>query len=57
MIYLLRHGLDDENYVGGWSDLDLIPEGVNQVNETLSKMKESEIRIAKIISVQLPSRF
>lgn len=50
MIYLLRHGLDDENYVGGWSDLDLIPEGVNQVNETLSKMKESEIRIAKIIS-------
>lgn len=28
MIYLLRLGLDDENYIGGHSDADLINEGV-----------------------------
>ena len=27
MIYLLRHGLDDESYIGGYSDVSLIPEG------------------------------
>ncbi len=31
MIYLLRHGLDDERYIGGWSDVSLIKEGVTQV--------------------------
>ena len=32
MIYLMRHGQDDENYIGGWSDVSLIPEGIVQVN-------------------------
>ena len=50
MIYLLRHGLDDENHVGGWSDLDLIPKGIEQVNDTLSKMKENNVEIKKIVS-------
>lgn len=30
VIYLVRHGKDDENYRGGWSDLGLIEEGINQ---------------------------
>lgn len=30
IIYLVRHGKDDENYRGGWSDLGLLEEGVNQ---------------------------
>ena len=33
MIYLLRHGLDDENYIGGYSDVKLIPEGIEQVKK------------------------
>lgn len=34
MIYLLRHGLDDENYIGGHSSIDLIPEGVSQIKNS-----------------------
>lgn len=30
IIYLIRHGMDDENYRGGWTNLGLIEEGVNQ---------------------------
>lgn len=33
MIYLVRHGLDDESYVGGHSVVDLVPEGIMQVND------------------------
>lgn len=50
MIYFLRHGLDDENYIGGWSDVDLLPEGVKQVEETLDKMLASGIKIHKVIA-------
>lgn len=34
MIYLMRHGQDDESFIGGWSDVSLIPEGIQQVHET-----------------------
>lgn len=30
IIYLIRHGRDDENYRGGWSNLGLVEEGENQ---------------------------
>ncbi len=49
MIYLLRHGLDDENFIGGWSEVDLVPEGIEQVNNTLDKMIKEGIQIDKII--------
>lgn len=49
MIYLLRHGLDDEKYIGGWSDVDLIEEGIKQVNETIIKIKELGINFDKVI--------
>mgnify|MGYP002619908628 CR=1 FL=1 len=34
MVYLMRHGQDDETYVGGWSDVSLIPKGIKEVNDT-----------------------
>lgn len=49
MIYLLRHGLDDERYIGGWSDIDLIEEGIIQVNNTVDKMIRLNLKIDKII--------
>lgn len=33
MIYLLRHGLDDESKIGGWSDVGLTKEGIKQIKE------------------------
>ena len=51
MIYLLRHGLDDETYIGGWSDVSLIDEGINQVSEIANKIKANEsIHIEKVIA-------
>lgn len=48
MIYLFRHGEDDETYIGGWSDVDLIPKGIKQVKETEKLLKT--LNIKKIIS-------
>ena len=50
MIYLMRHGLDDENYIGGWSEVDLVEEGIRQVKSTGEKMKSSNINIERIIT-------
>lgn len=50
MIYFLRHGLDDERFVGGWSDVDLTDEGVEQVRKTIEAMKEKGIIPKHIIS-------
>lgn len=48
MIYFLRHGLDDETYIGGWSDVDLTSVGIEQVKEITSVI--SKLPISKIIS-------
>ena len=38
MIYLMRHGLDDENYIGGWSEVDLVEEeSINHLNKEINK--------------------
>ena len=50
MIYLLRHGLDDERYIGGWSDVDLIDEGILQVNNSAKYIIDNNLKIKKIIS-------
>lgn len=51
MIYLLRHGLDNEKYIGGWSDIPLTKEGVYQVVNTASKINQNDnIKIKKVIS-------
>ena len=48
MIYLLRHGLDDERYIGGHSDVDLIEEGISQVKDSSEFIKS--LNINRIIS-------
>lgn len=43
MIYLIRHGLDDERYVGGYSDISLTEEGIRQIKNVIPKIKELPI--------------
>ena len=50
MIYLIRHGLDDEAYIGGWSDVDLISEGIEQVKESTKFIVDKGLVINQIIS-------
>ena len=45
MIYLIRHGLDDENYIGGWSDVDLIDKGVKQVQDSIKFIVDKSLII------------
>lgn len=50
-IYIIRHGKDDNNYRGGWGDLPLIEEGINQaklLSEYLYKNRR-KFNIKKII--------
>ena len=49
MVYFIRHGLDDETFIGGWSDVDLIEEGINQVNKSINFIKKN-LDIKKIYS-------
>ena len=49
MIYLLRHGLDDEQYIGGWSDVSLVRDGIKQV-ELVKDYISNNIEFNKIIS-------
>lgn len=49
MIYLLRHGLDDESFVGGWSDVSLTKEGIMQVEKATEFLKEANLDIERII--------
>ncbi len=49
MIYLLRHGLDNEKYIGGHSDVDLIDEGVKQVERSGIFIRDN-LDINRIIS-------
>lgn len=55
-VFFIRHGKDDDRYRGGWSDLDLTPEGKQQAKLLADHLKENnhEYRIGKIISSDLP---
>lgn len=50
MIYILRHGLDDERFIGGWSDVELTEEGKKQVKRTIDFMKKHQIIFDRIYS-------
>ncbi len=50
MIYLMRHGLDDEKFIGGWSDVDLTDEGKKQIIESTKYIIKNKLPIDKIIS-------
>lgn len=41
MIYLMRHGQDDERFIGGWSDVELIDEGKVQVRKSALWLKQN----------------
>lgn len=55
-IIFVRHGKDDDRYRGGWSSLDLVPEGVEQAKKLAKHLAENkmEYNIARIISSDLP---
>ena len=54
-LFFVRHGKDDENFRGGWSNLGLMPEGEEQAKRlaTLLKEKKEEYGIKKILSSDL----
>lgn len=52
MIYLLRHGLDDESRIGGYSDVTLTKNGIIEV-EKARNFIEKNIEFKKIISSDL----
>lgn len=53
MIYFMRHGLDDERFIGGWSDNGLIYNGRKQVENTVSYLKQNPIYFDQIYSSDL----
>lgn len=48
MIYLMRHGQDQEEFIGGWSNVSLTVEGIKQVNESAKWIKKN-LNIKKMI--------
>ena len=54
-IIFIRHGKDDDQYRGGWSSHDLLPEGVQQAKLLAQHLKthQSDYQIAEIISSDL----
>lgn len=55
IIYFVRHGKDNKNYRGGWSEQPLIKEGIKQVQQLASYLdkRKDTIKIDKIISSDL----
>lgn len=41
MIYLIRHGLDDERFIGGYSNVRLTEEGKNQITSSALWIKDN----------------
>ena len=55
-IIFVRHGKDDDRYRGGWSNMDLIPEGMEQAKRLAKHLaeKKSKYDISHIVSSDLP---
>ena len=53
---LVRHGKDDDRFRGGWSDLGLLPEGLEQAKKLALFLKENkaDYPITKVVSSDLP---
>ena len=43
MIYFVRHALDDERYVGSWSDVSILESEKDKVKEVAHKIKNLQI--------------
>lgn len=54
-IIFVRHGKDDDRYRGGWSNLDLIPEGRTQAKKLAKHLAEGKLKydISQIITSDL----
>lgn len=54
-IVFVRHGKDDDRYRGGWSEMDLIPEGIEQAKKLAKHLKENKqnYSISSIVSSDL----
>ena len=50
MIYLVRHGLDDERFIGGYSDVCLLDEGIKQIEFASEWILKQGFDIRKIYS-------
>ena len=55
-VIFVRHGKDDDRYRGGWSMLDLVPEGAEQAKRLAGHLKQNacEYQICRILSSDLP---
>ena len=53
IVYLVRHGKDDDTVRGGWSKHGLVPDGVKQVNMLANEMVAKNIKIDCIYSSDL----
>ena len=53
MIFLMRHGEDDETRLGGWSDASLSQNGVNQVITTCENIAGNKLDIQHIFASDL----
>ena len=55
-IIFVRHGKDNEKYRGGWSKLDLLPEGVIQAEKLANYLEDNKFKynISQIVSSDLP---
>lgn len=55
-VIFVRHGKDDDRFRGGWSKMDLTPEGIRQVEALAShlKLNNHRYKIAHILSSDLP---
>ena len=55
-IIFVRHGKDDDRFRGGWSNFDLLPQGVNEAKLLAKHLKANKdfYNISYIISSDLP---
>ena len=44
MIYLLRHGMDNEEYVGGYSNIELTDKGIKQIENISLEIQKLNIK-------------
>ena len=54
MIYLIRHGADDNTRLGGWSDARLSPLGIEQAQKASEVIAQGSFNICRIYSSDLP---
>ncbi len=54
-LIFVRHGKDDDRYRGGWSAIDLLPEGMEQAKQLAKHLKDNNdvYKIAHIVSSDL----